>query len=93
LHHKYSRSYGGMNQSSLGCLLETRPDLAKLVTRLECQDVNCVEPWRDWDQAALVHVKGSVQRHLFGNRMTAPHRVREVAMKWLSLERETKDIE
>lgn len=63
LHAAYRAKYEGMNQASLGMLLENGWDW--VCERLECIHWNEVEPWDFWRDAALVHIKGRVRNSIF----------------------------
>jgi SAM-dependent methyltransferase len=85
LHMKYRQKWAGMNQSSLGHLIETsNPPL----TRLECLDYNLVEPWNGIDGAAFVHCKSKLQYHIFSNTRENTDQMREAKRRFLSLEAE-----
>lgn len=63
-HRPYHKKYAGMNQSSLGWLMEN--GYAQYATVLP-SSFNCVEPWSDWKDAMLLHVKGVLRRNVFRN--------------------------
>lgn len=88
LHAAYRERYAGMNQASLGMIMEGTDGLAHLVTPLSCRLTNCVEPWTDWERATFVHIKGRAFEHIFhGGAARNPH-VPLIKRHWLKLEKE-----
>lgn len=70
-HAPYRAKYGGMNQASLGCMLDEClvPDGCHLEP-LPCQRWNACDMhnWRSWRSAAIVHVKGALRTTVFSKR-------------------------
>lgn len=62
LYANYKTRYGGINQSSLGCLLESRPDELN-VLRLPCAEWNSVrETWPEFSPSTkVVHLLGKLR--------------------------------
>lgn len=80
---QWRREYQGINQSSLGCLLETgdfKP------TALNCSTWNLVEPWEEVDGAHIVHVKGNAMRHIFDDEKPKREGAEVVAKRWRAIE-------
>ena len=80
---KWRAKYQGMNQASLGALIETggfQP------TRLDCSKWNLVEPWDSIDAAHMVHVKGNAFRHIFNGEKSKYDSVIEIKKRWESIE-------
>lgn len=84
---KWRKKYQGMNQSSLGALMETT---GFEPTRLNCSDWNLVEPWGNVDHAAIVHIKGNCMRHIFDGEKPKYESVTEIKNKWESYEHNTQ---
>jgi hypothetical protein len=85
LHLKYRQKWAGMNQSSLGMLIETQ---SPPLTRLECVDYNLVEPWAGIETAAFVHIKSKAQYHIFSNTREENPFIQAVKSRFLQLESE-----
>jgi hypothetical protein len=60
-HAVWQEKYAGINQSSLGYILEEK-GMAQYVTKLPCDEFNCVEPWASWRTACLIHIKSRLRR-------------------------------
>ena len=59
---QWCKKYAGLNQSSLGMLVETgKWD----IDRLPCSTWNLVEPWEEIDKARIIHIKGAAMAHIF----------------------------
>lgn len=72
LHMRYHKKYAGMNQASLGWMLENGYD--HLVTRLPCSEYNlCDGQWKDWKQAKMIHIKGHLRTKVLGGNIPHPH--------------------
>ena len=87
-HRPWRQRYGGMNQASLGALLEGGAAGARVVA-LPCAVWNCEDTcWERFDPAAtrIVHVKSALRMAVFG--IASAPRVRKLARLWLELERE-----
>lgn len=67
-HAHWRNRYGGMNQASLGLMLET-PGAMPLVEIkwLQCAEWNCCDEilWQTFDAARIVHVKSGLRRAIF----------------------------
>lgn len=85
LHLKYRQKWAGMNQSSLGMLIESG---GQPLTRLECTNYNLVEPWDGIALAAFVHIKSKAQYHIFSNTRETSENIQEVKRRFLQLENE-----
>lgn len=74
-HEKFRRKFGGINQASLGALIEDPGDLD--LVRLPCEEWNSVDQtWHlyDPDTTRIAHVKGDLRRLCLGltdKRVTA----------------------
>jgi len=77
-HAPWRLKYAGINQSSLGYIMEEK-GLSKLVTKLRCQEFNCVEPWTSWRQSNLIHIKGRLRRAWQGALMGQSPNVKAAA--------------
>jgi hypothetical protein len=64
-HMRWKQKYAGINQSSLGYIIETT-NAKKYITKLKCRDYNCVEPWTHWKQSAIIHIKGRLRQAWMG---------------------------
>jgi hypothetical protein len=84
-HAAFRSRYAGMNQASLGMIMEAGMD--HLVTRLTCSQTNCVEPWLNWQESAFVHVKSQALWHIFYNNAATNKNVPQIKDKWLELEK------
>lgn len=87
-HRPWRRRYGGMNQSSLGYMLE-RPDVAALdVDRLPCKKWNCEDTsWAQFGpETRLVHVKSALRMACFGVGPRTPG-VAPLAQIWKGLDK------
>lgn len=80
---KWVRHCGGLNQGSLGALLYTGQYQP---TRLNCSEWNLVEPWDNWQDAAIVHVKGSCMTHIFDGQKSKYESVSEIKNRWEAIE-------
>jgi hypothetical protein len=85
IHYKWRQKYAGMNQSSLGMLIETE---SPPITRLECTNYNLVEQWDGLESAAFIHVKSKAQWHVFCNTKTDNPNLPELKRRFLDLEKE-----
>ncbi len=89
----YLLTFGGINQSALGSLLE-EPRWNKLVGMLDCQRWNaCYEPlWQraEATHAAVVHFKSHLRRELFGSRTG---KYFSLIAKWEKFEREARSAQ
>lgn len=65
-HKRYKRKYFGMNQASLGWMLEESHKQRERVEWYSCADMNCIEPFNTWQSAHFVHVKGPLMRTIQG---------------------------
>lgn len=62
--------YGGVNQTSLGYMLEQKEWKKIKVLKLPCQEWNCENStWHKFDPAStrIVHILGSLRHYVFGN--------------------------
>lgn len=67
-HEKYRLKYAGMNQASLGWMLE-EAEWAGITTYLPCRKMNLTVNWAPWKAAYFVHVKGAFRAGLFHGRV------------------------
>lgn len=78
-HRPYRAKYGGMNQASLGMMLDEAlvPDGCHLA-EVPCRRWNsCDEAyWRNWREAAVVHVKSKLRNTVFSRRWAQSARMR-----------------
>ncbi len=65
-HGPWRKKYAGINQASLGALLEGSPGQAEKVHWLRCEDLNLCSPWGGWADASFVHVKSGLRKAVFG---------------------------
>jgi len=88
-HQEWRRKYGGINQASLGYVLESSAADAIKILRLPCTEWNCEDTsWDRFDPTVtrIVHVKSALRRAVF--RMGAtPARLRPLARLWTQLEK------
>ena len=80
---RWRKKYQGMNQASLGALMETtgfKP------TRLNCSKWNLVEPWDNPEKAAIVHIKGNCMRHIFDGEKPRYDNVIKIKNEWMKIE-------
>lgn len=87
-HLKWKAKYAGMNQASLGCLMETKYVDSNVITKLPCSKYNLVEPWWRPDEACFIHIKAHAGHHIFSNCKTKNQSVITVKDMWLKLEEE-----
>lgn len=73
-HGPYHDKYAGLNQSSLGYLLEN--GYSEYVTRIP-ESYNLCEDWEGWEEAHLIHLKGTLRRCCIHDRQRdKPERMR-----------------
>lgn len=73
-HGPYHDKYAGLNQSSLGYLLEN--GYSEHVTRIP-ESYNLTADWEDWENAHLIHLKGQLRRCCIYDRQRGdPDRMR-----------------
>lgn len=93
-HKPWRQRYGGMNQSSLGSMLEsaTPGALGLHIERLPCQVWNCEDS--SWAVAGpetrIVHVKSALRMAVFQILAAAPA-WRGLAQQWLRLDAEARE--
>lgn len=82
-HTPWRTKYGGLNQASLGYMLEQ--GLPLKVIRIPCREWNCEDScWRKFDSSTrILHVKGELRRALFepAKQPIRPH-ISKVARAW-----------
>lgn len=83
IHMPYHRKYAGLNQSSLGYLIENGHK--DLITRLP-EAYNLCESWEDWQNAKLIHLKGSLRRTCLMDRVSPPDPQGKIRDIWKSYE-------
>jgi len=89
LHGRWRDKYAGINQASLGYLLEEK-GYGKFITKMKCGQYNCVEPWGNWNQASLIHIKGRLRQAWMGFPVQGlPENVRRLVRK---LRMETRNL-
>lgn len=70
LHMRFHKKYAGMNQSSLGKMVEDCPDL---VSKLPCEIYNlCDGQWDQWRGARLIHIKGHLRTLVLEGKLDWP---------------------
>lgn len=86
LHKPYRNKYAGMNQASLGLLLE---DIGQdKFDFFPCRELNCCQPWpRDLSSTYFVHVKSELRKAVFGAH-TRDERVMKLRKIWRELAEE-----
>jgi hypothetical protein len=68
-HEQWRALYGGINQASLGRLLQERADMDELVGRVPCRLWNAEESgWKVFEPGVtrLLHLKGRLRKAIFG---------------------------
>lgn len=91
-HMRYRQKYAGMNQASLGALLESPPDGVQ-IRKLPVLEWNCEDSsWADFGPGTrVVHLKGRMRKAVFGQ--TAPRPIEsELAKRWHAEEAEAKSV-
>lgn len=82
-HGEYHPKYAGMNQASLGYLLENGH--RKYVQRIP-ESFNLCESWEGWQDAHLIHVKGSLRQTCLRSRVNPPEPQGVIKQIWESYE-------
>jgi len=95
-HMQWKQKYGGINQASFGCVLDS--DHGATLLKLPCVEWNCEDScWHQFDPrlTRIVHVKSGLRRLIFEGRVwprAEPYwteeRLTPLAERWLALERE-----
>lgn len=88
IHDEYRSRYFGMNQSSMGYMIE---NFNVPITRLFMNHVNECENWECWKTASLVHLKGRLRRFLMGQTMptdTINYHMVDIKQYWLGIKNE-----
>lgn len=90
-HQRWRRVYAGMNQASLGCVLETKPELAALIDYIPCTRMNLCKPWvPGWESAHFIHVKSELRKAVFDPRVLRLNpNLAPIVDMWKALEEET----
>jgi hypothetical protein len=91
-HQHWRRKYGGINQASLGSVLESSVAAKVQILRLPCAEWNCEDSsWDHFDPEVtrIVHVKSALRRAVFRIGAT-PARLRPLMKAWHKLEGEAK---
>lgn len=71
LHMRFHKKYAGLNQSSLGKMVEDYPEL---VTELPCSSYNlCDGQWNEWRAAKMIHIKGNLRDLVLEGKLEYPH--------------------
>lgn len=101
-HMEWKVKYGGLNQASFGCLLETWDHGLNLLT-LPCTEWNCEDSaWGEFDPAftRILHVKSGLRRLIFDGDVGPPQEpwwtnedLMPLARYWLALEEEATQAE
>ena len=91
-HQEWRRRYGGINQASLGCMLEQGERYGVRLGTLPCREWNCEDSsWAAFDPhvTRLVHLKSSLRKALF-HRGYLGHlaQLRPLITIWRQLEHE-----
>jgi len=88
LHKPWREKYGGMNQASLGYVLENCNYSANVIL-IPCKDWNsCDDDWENMDcDTRLIHVKGKLRRACFGD-IPVEDSFRGAYNKWIEIKNE-----
>lgn len=79
-HLKYHPRYAGMNQSSLGWMLEN--GYGDLAARLPCSEYNlCDGQWDQWESARMIHIKGRLRTLILEGKLPIRYHPKEDSMK------------
>jgi hypothetical protein len=93
-HRPWRKKYGGMNQASLGSLLETGSALTSWlrVEPLPCLEWNCEDTcWDRFDSATkIVHVKSALRMAVFG--LASGRKVSRLARMWRDLDKQARSV-
>lgn len=62
-HQKFRQSYGGINQASLGYMIQHQPIGGLLIKKLACQEWNCEDSeWKNLDNnTRILHIKSGLR--------------------------------
>ncbi len=92
-HGRWRRKYAGMNQASLGCLLEGKvvPGGAELL-RVPCQEWNCEDStWEAFSECTrILHIKSQLRLAIF-NGVPGHRELRPLVALWRRLEHEAAE--
>lgn len=67
-HSTYWKVYRGMNQSSLGWMIENGYN--DIVTRLPCNTYNlCDGEWENWRESKMIHIKGFLRQKVLKDNL------------------------
>lgn len=90
-HAKYSKEYGGINQSSLASLLDERKDIQ--IFELQTHRWNALNTTHStaMEQANVVHIIGDLRRSLGYKRMREDHPLKALHERWYRHERQIDD--
>lgn len=79
-HIKWQRDkgYAGMNQSAIGYLIENEYKDYTLLPDI----YNCCEPWTNWEQAKMIHVKGMLRIYCMHDQTRGDEHIMQIKNKW-----------
>lgn len=80
LHRPWHEKYAGLNQSSMGYLVES--GYRNLVAELPCSTYNLCDGWHDWQKARMIHVKGDLRLRVLNGKGNYGAVVDEIAPVW-----------
>ena len=84
-HKPYIEKYAGMNQSSMGWMWES-VDWKPYISVLPCATYNLCQPWHDWQNAKLIHVKSMLRQRVLNGytSQTADMKIKlnQIAEAW-----------
>lgn len=80
-HMPYRMKYAGLNQSSLGWMLENG---YRDFTHVLPEAYNLCDGWPDWRQAKMIHVKGRLRDHVLRVREDRSDAVQQISKAWHS---------
>lgn len=78
--------YAGMNQASLGLLLELGWD--RYMGKVSCEPYNVVDPWQNWESGVFVHFKSKLRKSVLKRAVLPMSANGQAAARWwLDLEK------
>lgn len=82
-HMQYHEKYAGINQSSMGYMLES--DYGHLVSLLPCSTYNlCDGQWDEWTKTKLIHIKGRLRELILEGKWRYPQGPDREALKQIA---------
>lgn len=79
-HWQKEKMYAGMNQSAIGYLWETEYKDLNLLP----DTFNKCEPWDDWENAQMIHIKGQLRRACIRNNRRGKENIMQIKRIWES---------